>query len=255
MTRFPTHRRSAGTLFVLAALVGLGCGSDHDSPGPGGSTISGNVSNASTAAVTSARSKLFAWLGESVIGLARNAYAQSLDVSRGGITVVVRGGGREVSDLTDASGSFVVSDAPTGDVVVLFRRGSCEASLPVGGVLSSSTITLSGVSFLCASGSATATVNAVGESFAGVLRGDPAPSERADVNLCVRRGDNDVERHVNMDSAAFQGDSGNAIEFGALDGLDLVQVDGGRSGAGETFTFTASNVRVTRHDVKDDCIL
>ena len=118
-------------------------GSDrHGSPGPGGATFTGTVSNANTASVARLRSTWLAWLGEHVLGFARPAYAQARDTSLGGITVIVRGGGREVSDLTDSSGGFVVSDAPTGEVSVLFRRGSCEGSLPIGGVVSTSTLTL-----------------------------------------------------------------------------------------------------------------
>lgn len=241
-----THRRPAGAILVVLASLAFGCG--HDSPGPGGATVRGNVSNAATAAVARHRSTYLAWLGETLLGFARTAYAQAPDTSLGGITVIVRGGGREVSDLTDASGAFVVGNAPTGDVVVLFRRGSCEAEVPLGGVLSNSTITLAGATFDCG----TATVGAVGESFSGVLREDP--DDPADVRLCVRRGDDDVERRVDMEGAAITGDSGNSIRFSALDFHDLVEISGSRSGAGETFTFDTASVHVARHEVRDDCL-
>ena len=46
----------------------------------------------------------------------------------GGITVVIRGD-REVSDLTTSNGSFVITDAPTGDVTVILRR-VCRITQP-----------------------------------------------------------------------------------------------------------------------------
>src|SRR5207248_3047682 len=97
--------RLGGVLSALALALTLGCGTDrHGSPGPGGSTFTGTVSNASTAAVASARSTWLAWLDEEILGFARPAHAQATDTTLGGITVIARGDGREVSDLTDSSG-------------------------------------------------------------------------------------------------------------------------------------------------------
>src|SRR2546425_1521747 len=161
-----------GFAALARALTFGGGGARPGSRGPGGAPFRGTVSTANPAWVARLRSPWLAWLGEHVLGFARPAYAQARDTSLGGITVIVRGGGREVSDLTDSSGGFVVSDAPTGEVTVLFRRGSCEGSLPIGGVVSTSTLTLVGVSFLCSPGSDVAAVSLteLGERFNGVTR-------------------------------------------------------------------------------------
>ncbi len=242
-------RRLAGWLAVLVASAGFGCG--HDSPGAGGAVVSGNVSTASAAALRE-RSSWLARIGEEVFGLARTAHAQTASTALGGITVVVRGGGREVSDLTDDSGNFNVVDAPTGDVLVLFRRSSCEAELPLSGVLSNSTIALGNVSFVCVSSAGTATASSIQEQFSAVIRNDPDTQD--DVRTCVRRGGNDTDRHIDMDGATFFGDSGNQVDFGDLQIHDELDVAGTRSAPGETFTFTTSTVHVHRHNVKDDCL-
>jgi hypothetical protein len=239
---------------VLALALTIGCGSDrHGSPGPGGATFTGTVSSANTASVARLRSTWLAWLGEHVLGFARPAYAQARDISLGGITVIVRGGGREVSDLTDSSGGFVVSDAPTGEVSVLFRRGSCEGSLPIGGVVSTSTLTLVGVSFLCSPGSDVATVSLadLGERFNGVTRDNP--SDQSQVRLCTRVGNDDVLRTISVEGADIFDTGGSATTFADLEEHDLLQIDGFRSGTGSSFAFDTQRVQVKEHNVTDEC--
>lgn len=247
--------RSAYAMALLAVAVMIGCGGKNDSPGPGGSTILGNVGAADTADVGRRRSVWLAWLGEHVLGVARAAYAQTRDSSLGGITVIVRGQGREVSDLTNDSGGFTVADAPTGDVEVIMRRGSCEASLPLGRVISSSFITLFDTDFSCPDGSNSGAISVAGiaERFVGVTREDP--DDRADVRLCVREGDNDQLRSVDVRGAVFDDEDGRPIDFGDLDLHDLVEIDGDRSGPGRGFDFATISVRIADHDVRDDCVL
>src|SRR5258706_4503097 len=84
-------RTTVGSVLGVVGLVvamGMGCGGDNKSPGPGGSTITGNISTASTASLERSRNSLLAWVGENLIGLARTAYAQVVDTSLDGITVI-----------------------------------------------------------------------------------------------------------------------------------------------------------------------
>ena len=243
-------RRLAGAAVFLAAAMTFGC--QHGSPAPGGSTITGNVSNADTAQNLLQRRSWLARLGETLVGLARPAYAQPRDAKLGGITVIARGGGREVSELTDSAGGFVVSNAPTGDIQLVLRRGSCEGSIPLGGVISSSTLTLSDVHFACAAGSDAGKVSVAGvsETSVGVVRD---AKHAGDVQLCVREGDEDVSRTNDMRGATFEDPSGALTSFDDVHQRDQVVVSGERSGAGNSFTFGASNVQVQRHDVRDEC--
>jgi hypothetical protein len=242
--------RVGGAAVLLAAVMTFGCG--HGSPGPGGSTITGNISSADTAQLVREQSSWLAWLSDTLLGFARSAYAQTRDSSLGGITVIARGGGREVSDLTDSAGGFVVSNAPTGDIQLVLRRGSCEGSIPFGGLVSNSTLTLSDMHFGCPAGSdaGSLSVTGVSETFVGVVRD---ANHANDVELCVREGDNDVTRHTDMSGAAFEDPSGAQTSFDDVHQHDQVVVSGDRSGAGNSFTFAASNVQVQRHDVRDDC--
>jgi len=253
-------RRSRGVGFawalpVLAVALALGCGTDrHGSPGPGGSTFTGTVSNASTASAASRRSTWLAWLGEELLGFARTALAQVSDTSLGGITVIARGDGREVSDLTDSSGRFTITDAPTGEVTMVFRRGSCEGSLPIGGVISTSTLTLVSASFVCSSGSdvGTVTVADLGESFVGVTR--EQPSDRSQVRLCTRVGNDDVTRSVSAPVSATIVDSGGGpATFSDIQKHDQLQIDGFRSAPGDSFGFDTQRIQIQQRDVTDQC--
>ena len=241
---------------VLTIAMGMGCGGDNKSPGPGGSTITGNVATASTASLEKSRRTWLAWVGENLVGLARTAYAQVIDTSVDGVTVVVRGGGREVSDLTGTSGDFVVTNAPTGDVDVIFRRGGCEATLPLGNVISNSTITLQDADFSCPSGSGTGTIDAAGgifETMQGVIRNDDDPE--TEVTLCVRQGNDDRDRDVDFSEANLEDEDGRSTSFAAFRTNDLVEVSGERSGSGDGFDFITDLIRLRDRDVRDDCAL
>jgi len=245
--------RLGSVLSALALGLTLGCGHDrHGSPGPGGSTFTGTVSNASTAAAASARSTWLAWLGEEILGFARPAHAQATDTTLGGITVIARGDGREVSDLTDSSGRFTISDAPTGEVTIVMRRGSCEGSLPIGGVISTSTLTLVDASFTCNGSVGDVTVADIGESFVGVTRDEP--SDRTQVRLCTRVGSDDVLRSVSVPLSATIVDSGGGpATFSDIRQHDELQIDGFRSASGDSFAFDTQRVQIQQHDVTDEC--
>jgi len=248
-----TRRPVAFAAALVLAASAFACGKDrHGSPGPGGSTVTGNVANAATASVMPSRSTWLAWLGEQIFGFARPAYAQARDTTLGGITVIVRGGGRELSDLTDSNGNFSIADAPTGEITIIFRRGSCEGSLPVGGVISSSTLTLVDASFICSPGSDVGDVSLtdLDERFLGVMRDDP--SDPNSIRLCTRVGNDDVERFVAA-SNDIEDSNGNQTSFSSLDRHDRLQIDGFRSDAGDNFTFDTQRIQVQQHDVTDDC--
>ena len=251
-------RRSVGSVFsvvVLTGVMAMSCGGDgdDDSPGPGGATISGNIATASTASLERSRSSLFAWIGENIIGLARNAYAQVVDTSVGGITVIARGQGREVSDLTGSNGEFVVVDAPTGDITVIFRRGACEASLPLGNVISTSSIILDDTDFSCPSGSDVGTVDptTILESFQSVLRNEDDPEDS--VTQCVRLGDSSTDRDVDFTTARLEDEDGDVTSYAAFQTNDLVQITGERIGSGDGFGFIADLVEIIDRDARDVC--
>jgi len=254
-------RRSAFVNFgwivsAYALAVTFGCGSDrHGSPGPGGSTFTGSVTNASTTAVARERSTWLAWLGENLLLMARSAYAQTTNTTLGGITVIARGDGREISALTDTNGGFQIANAPTGTVTVVFRRGSCEGSVDMGGVISNSTLNLVGVTFTCAPGSSAGavTIADVGERFEGVTRDDPTDQSSSAVRLCTRVGNDDVLRTTSFVGASFFDTGGSPSTFGNLDQHDLLQIDGFRSGPGTNFTFSTQRVETLQHDVTDEC--
>ena len=221
-------RRAAGSVLGVTGLIiamGMGCGGDNHSPGPGGATISGNILTASTAA----------------------------DSSVTGITVVARGQGRDVSDLTGADGDFVITDVPTGDINVVLQRGGCEGTLPLGNVISNSTITLEDVGFTCPGGTGAGLVDPAGtfEVLQGVIRNDDDPENA--VTLCVRQGDDDRDRDIDFETAALQDEGGSSTSFASFRTLDLVEVSGERIGTGDGFDFHADLIRLRDRDVRDDC--
>ena len=136
---------------------------------------------------------------------------------------------------------------------MLFRRGSCEGSLPIGGVVSTSTLTLVGVSFLCSPGSDVAAVSLadLGERFNGVSRDNP--SDQTQVRLCTRVGSDDVLRTISMEGADIVDTGGAATTFADLEEHDLLQIDGFRSGPGSSFVFDTQRVQVKEHNVTDEC--
>ncbi|MGH7823106.1 MAG: hypothetical protein ACREQ9_25380 [Candidatus Binatia bacterium] len=239
---------AAAVLSVVAGMSMLGCGDDP--PGPGGSTIAGNVSNAETAEAASARGSWLAWLATEVVGLVRVAHAQGSDTSLDGILVIARSGGRETSGITASSGDFFLSSAPTGDVTILFRRGGCEASVPIGSVASNSTITLSDVSFVCTGNSGNASIDEISEIFAGVARDDV---DAGSVRVCVRVGSDDRTRTVSTQGAIVQDESGDTTTDAAIREDDLLEIEGNRSDAGNSFTLDTERIRILDRDVRDVC--
>jgi len=249
-------RRAVRSVLGVTGLIiamGMGCGGDNSSPGPGGATITGNILTASTASLQKSRRTWLAWAGENLVGLARTAYAQAADSSVDGITVIARGQGREVSDLTGGSGDFVITDAPTGDVDIVLRRGGCEGTLPLGNVISNSTITLEDVDFTCPSGTGTGLVDPAGtfEVLQGVIRNDDDPESA--VTLCVRQGNDDRDRDVDFETADLEDEDGRSTSFASFRTLDLVEVSGERIGTGDSFDFHTDLVRLRDRDVRDDC--
>ena len=217
-----SRRALLGAAALLVTVLAFGCG--KDSPGPGASTVSGNVSTATT----------------------------GLDVSLRGITVIARGSGGETSDITDSAGGFILSGAPTGEISLTFRRGSCEAALAFGGVISSSTLTISNVSFNCPSGTATVSAGGVSEKFLGVVRGEPS-SPDADMKVCTRVGSDDRSRHITPDGASVQDQGGQPTTFSDIQKRDLLEVQGDRSGPGNSFDFHVQNIRIQQRDTQDVC--
>ena len=249
-------RKAVGPVLGVVGLIiamGMGCGGDNSSPGPGGATLTGNILTASTASLEKSRSTWLAWVGENLIGLARTAYAQVTDSSVDGITVIARGQGREVSDLTGAGGDFIITDAPTGDIDIVLRRGGCEGTLPLGNVISNSSITLEDVDFNCPSGTGTGLVDPSGifETLQGVIRNEDDPE--SEVTLCVRQGDDDRDRDIDFTSASLEDEGGDSTSFSSFRDNDLVEVSGERSGSGDSFDFNADLVRLRDRDVRDDC--
>lgn len=240
---------AAATAFA-ATTAFVACGGS--SPGAGGSTIQGQVASANTATLERTRQTWLAWLGEEFLGFARPAYAQARNTSLGGITAIARGQGREVSDLTDSSGNFTMSNAATGDVTMVFRRGSCEGSAPLNAVISNASLTIAHVTFSCPVGSDAGNVGLanISESFAGVMRDDP--DNPNDVRLCVRAGNEDANRHISTQGATVRGQEGNPTSFGSLARLDLLQVTGVRDD-GAPFLLDTQDVQIIKRGVRDDC--
>jgi len=244
--------RTVTGLGLLAAsafglLLSTGCGDDDDSGlAPGASTFTGNV----TAANTSAAEPAGGWLTRfaSLFGFAATAHAQNGDVTLDGIIVAIRGGGTESTSVTDANGQFRINRAPTGDVLAIFRRGNCEASLGLNFVPSRSSIVLSNVVFDCDSVS----VAQIQESFEGVLREDPGVPGN-NIGVCVRTGASDRTRGVNGDDADVDFANGNQGNYENLEGDDRVAIEGERNPSGDAADFDASRIVILERDVQDPC--
>jgi len=105
---------AAAALVALAAACGGGGGGGGTASGGGSATISGNVSNQSTAmqlrrppTMLARVMRFFSPVSDAVAG-------------RNGIQVSVSG----VGSMTDSSGSFTVSGAPSGTRTITFSNGS-----------------------------------------------------------------------------------------------------------------------------------
>ena len=207
------------TLSILCLAATLGCSDDGNDLDPGGSTIAGNVEEALTGS----------------------------DASVAGITVVVRGDG-EASAVTSATGDFVVTDAPTGEVEVILRRGACEAVTSIDSVSAQSNIDIVNVFFDCDF----VAFDAVLESFEAVVREDAF--ERSEpLSTCVRVGSNNRSRDVDASTATLIDDDGDVVGIDNIFEGDRVAIDGDRDASGRAATFLATRVRVLETDADDPC--
>lgn len=208
--------------FTAAALAlgiaAIGCGDDDSGLGPGGSTISGNVVSADT----------------------------NGDTSLEGLLVVVRGD-REATGTTDALGQFLVTNAPTGDIQVLFRRGGCEAGFPLDAVTSQADFILEDVVTSCAA----AVPDRIFETTQAVLRNDPGSALEI-LETCVRVGDDDQRRDVSATGASIF-DGPEPASFPELEDNDRIEVQGERASVGPAGTLDASRVTILDRDVNDPC--
>lgn len=213
-------RWKATTFGAAAVAIGLtvGCGDDDSGLDPGGSNIRGNLTSAST----------------------------NGDTSLGSINVIVRGD-RESNGTTDSLGQFLVTNAPTGNISVLLRRGACEAQIPLDAVTSNASLVLQNIAFNCT----TATVGRVLETTEAVLRNDPG-SALETLETCVRVGDDDQRRDVDADGAAIF-DGSSPTDFADLEDNDRIEVAGERAGVGAAGPLLASSVTILDRDVNDPC--
>lgn len=213
--------RRGGAVAASALALGLvvaSCGDDDSGLDPGGSTISGNVAAADT----------------------------NGDTSLDGLLVIVRGD-RESTGTTDSLGQFLVSNAPTGDIQVILRRGGCEAGFDLDAVTSQATLILEGIEATCD----TATVSRITETTEAVLRNDPGSSLET-LDTCVRVGDDDQRRNVRATGASiFEGSSPSS--FTELEDNDRLEVQGRRAGPGAAGTLDATRITILERDVNDPC--
>lgn len=219
MTKIQGGRTSLALAVALGATLGVGCSSDDNDLDPGGSTVSGNVSSATTPG----------------------------DTTLGNIVVEVRGDGQS-STTTDSAGNFTVLDAPTGEIELVLRRGACEAVFPIDSVSSRGNLDFVDIVFDCGG----LDFLLVLESFEAILRED-ADSRIEPVRACVRVGDDDRTREIDAETATIIDDDDDIGSIGNLDENDRVGIEGDRNGSGRAATFIASEVRVLETDARDPC--
>ena len=214
-----TSRPALPFLFIAGAMA-LGCsGGDGNDLDPGGSTVAGNVVQALT----------------------------GTDATLSGITVTVIGDG-ESSAITTASGSFVVTDAPTGEVELVLSRGACEASVPIDTVSSQSNLDVVNLVFLCE----IVEFDAIHESFEAILRED-AFSRDEPLRTCVRVGANSRTRDLDAETATIIDEDDDVTSIDNLFAGDRLAIDGDRDASGRAATFLAARVRVLETDADDPC--
>lgn len=229
MTAAGVSRRARETMkghvrfLLLAALVavagGTGCSDEDADLDPGGSTISGNVRSASTPG----------------------------DASVAGIRVEVRGDG-SAAGTTDASGEFVITEAPTGEIELVLARGGCEAIRPLDSVSSRSQLDLVDVDFTCADFE----FEQVLERFGAILHEEPF-SRRDSLETCVRVGRNERIRDVDASTATILDEDDDVGSFDDLFRRDRLEIDGDRDSSGRAASFLASQVRVVETNADDPC--
>jgi hypothetical protein len=176
-----------------------------------------------------------AWAAEELFGLAREAYAAA-NSTLGGVKVSVVGPGGTSSTDTDANGRFTVQDAPTGDVIVSFHRGECDASVPLNDVSDGEIVHMNSVTFDCGR----ATVADLTETFQGVIDNKPA-SPNGNLNVCAETDGGNHVRAVKTGHAQFEGTS-----FADLQEGDLIEVTGQRAGVGANSAVDASTIQLVQ---------
>lgn len=113
--RTPSWKHWVGASAVVIALVSSGCGDDGDGGGASGtSSLSGNVSNASSTALREETGSLWASLRGFVLPV-RSAFA-----GRSGIRIEVAG----AETTTDALGFFRITGLPGGTLTITFENES-----------------------------------------------------------------------------------------------------------------------------------
>jgi hypothetical protein len=236
--RFAVH------LFCVAALVGTplgtGCGGGGGGGGGGSGSgtaaIMGNVSSTSTAGLDAEKRSWLAWAEEELLGLARRAYAAP-KAGPAGVSVQVAGNGRNSSADTDGNGHFTIGNAPTGDVMVSFGSGDCEAPVALNDVTNGSTLNMRNVAIDCNR----ATVGELDETFQAVIENKPV-SANGNLNVCAFGGGGNHIRAVKTREAEFENSGGEPLTFNDLQDGDLIEVTGRRAGIGANSAVDASMV-------------
>jgi hypothetical protein len=116
--------------------------------------------------------------------------------------------------------------------------------------VSRGTITLTDVSFVCTDGDGNASPGEISEIFQGVGRDDP---ENGEMRVCTRVGSDERSRTVPTTGALVQDPDGATTTEAALRENDLLEIEGSRSGAGNTFSFDTNRIRILDRDVRDVC--
>lgn len=218
----------------------VGCGGGGGSAGPS-SRVDGIITSASTSAVDSPRRIWVAWVAETVVGLARRAYAAAAgsNTTLNGITVTVAAGGRQQSQDTDSGGFFSIDQAPTGDVTVSFRRGACSGTVPLSDVEDSSHVSFNRTTVDCN----TVTPQSIGERFEGILQGAPG-AQSGTLQVCAFAAGVAHPRAVATDSGtAFENSDGSSTSFSEFRQGDLIEATGTRAGTGPNTTLNAGTIR------------
>jgi hypothetical protein len=238
---------AAGALIAIAFACGGGGGGGGGDGGSGSSsTIQGNVSSASTSAVSAERRTRLARLGEYLIGLARPAFAAS---SVSGVQVRASGvGGSSATDLTNDAGAFTLGGSPTGNVTVVFSRDRCQGEVIFPDVTNNSLLTMEDVTFDC-TGARPAKVS---EAFRGVIGNVPG-SHQGNLTVCVFSGDTRRTRVVKLKDAVVEDSNGTPTSFEDLADGQLIEAFGDREGLGNSSALDAETVKILGAGNPDDC--
>jgi hypothetical protein len=233
-------------LLAIAVACGGGGGGGGDGGGSGStSTIQGNISSASTTAVSTDRRSRLARLGQDLIGLARPAFAAS-NVS--GVQIRASGVGSSVTDLTDDMGTFTLGGSPTGNVTVVFSRDRCQGDVILPDVTNDSLLVMEDVTFDC-TGARPARVS---ETFRGVVGHVPG-SREGNLTVCAFSGSARRTRVVKLNDAVIEDSNGTPTSFNDLADGQLVEAFGEREGLGSSSALDADTVKIVGAGNPDDC--